>query len=124
MGAALSFLSRVRLALSDGDYFRFSARALEYLCIQAGLNPIFSGYQQMLRGAAKLVKGGRPGANDVPPVTLPLRTQYPSFVICYKPRDGERRVEFEEVSELPVSKHPRFNLAFDQPRSEALAAST
>ena len=29
---------------SYGDYSRFSARELEYMCIQNGLNPIDSGY--------------------------------------------------------------------------------
>ena len=113
------WLWRYHAQKTYGDYFRFSARALEYLCIQAGLNPIFSGYQQMLKGAKKLVRGSRPGAPDTPPVELPLASQYPTFVICYKPRAGERHVKFEEVADQPVANHPRFNLALDQPHSEA-----
>ena len=113
------FLWRYHAQKTYGDYFRFSARALEYLCIQAGLNPVWSGYQQMTKGAKKLERGGKPGATDVPPVALPLATQYPTFVICYKPRSGERHVPFEEVGLKPVADHPRFKLAFDQPLSEA-----
>mgnify|MGYP004067635947 CR=1 FL=1 len=54
---------------------------------------------------------------------LPLETQYPSFIICYKPRMGERQVAFEEVASKHVSVHPRFNLDFNEPRSEVAARS-
>ena len=120
------WLWRYHATETYGDYFRFSARALEYLCIQAKLNPVWSGYAQMGNGksaAKKLEVGGAPGRNDVPPVRLPLETQYPSFIICYKPRMGERQVAFEEVASKHVSVHPRFNLDFNEPRSEVAARS-
>ena len=78
-------------------------------------------YTFCLRGQGTGEVGGAPGKNDVPPVRLPLETQYPSFVICYKPRMGERHVAFEEVASKHVSVHPRFNLDFNAPRSEAAA---
>jgi SAM-dependent methyltransferase len=118
------WLWRYHATTTYGDYFRYSARALEYLCIQAKLNPVWSGYAQMGQSAASKVEvGGAPGDNDVPPVRLPLETQYPSFIICYKPRVGERQVAFEEVGSKHVSVHPRFNLVFNEPRSEAAAHS-
>lgn len=102
------WLWRYHATNSYGDYFRYSPRALEYLCNQAGLNPVWSGYQQMKSGSKKLEFGGAPGKNDVPPVPLPLNTQYPTFVICYKPRRGERIVAFKEVGSTNVATHPRF----------------
>ena len=112
------WLWRYHATPSYGDYFRYSARGLEYLCLQAGLNPVNSGYQQLRSGPQKLVRGRHPGDIDVPPVPLPLETQYPTFVVCYKPRDGERSMSFDEVGNSPVEDHPRFYLAFDRANSE------
>ena len=79
------WLWRYHATKTYGDYFRYSARALEYLCIQSGLNPVFSGYQQMGRGGGassspKLVRGGMPGTNDVP---RPLAARHAVPLVCH-----------------------------------------
>jgi len=113
------WLWRYHATKTYGDYFRYSARGLEYLCTQAGLNPVNSGYGQVTQGPAKLLRGSHNNI-DVPPVPLPIDTQFPVFVVCYKPKAGERVVAFTEVADSPVAQHPRFHLDFKQPHSERL----
>lgn len=135
------WLFRYHATLTYGDYFRFSPRSLEYLCIQAGLNPVFTGFGESganmtLPGTNEPVppyypkhpKGGKTVSGsggsrgrtslDTPPHPLPLKIQHATFAVCYKPRAGERVVAFEEVGAKPVAEHPRFNLRFDRPLSE------
>uniref|UniRef100_A0A7S3NQX1 Methyltransferase type 11 domain-containing protein n=1 Tax=Aureoumbra lagunensis TaxID=44058 RepID=A0A7S3NQX1_9STRA len=107
---------------SYGDYFRYSARGLEYLCIQAGLNPVNSGYHQLSKGPKKLTYGSTD--LDTPPVPIPLNLLLPTFVVCYKPRLNERIVSFQEVQSLPVQQHPRFYLDFSMPMSERISSTT
>ena len=57
---------------------------------------------------------------DVPPA--PVRDPIEVSVICYKPRPGERRVEFAEVGYRPVEQHPRFDLDYAADDSEGTSA--
>mmetsp|Transcript_48215 Transcript_48215/g.90308 ORF Transcript_48215/g.90308 Transcript_48215/m.90308 type:complete len:372 (+) Transcript_48215:40-1155(+) len=100
-----------------GDYYRYSCRALEYLCIAAGLNPVNSWYEHK-RVSGYLATGRPDYANgiDVPPDKQNLLLE--AYVVCYKPRDGERKMEFEEVGAKPVQKHPRFYLDYAADGSE------
>jgi hypothetical protein len=118
--AKTQWLWRYHANPTYGDYFRYSARALEFLCTDAGLNPVLSGYQQMVpevdgKPVSKKLERGSPwkhNATDVPPVRIPLETLFPSFVVCYKPRAGEKEMSFGEVGTKHVRDHPRFDLDF------------
>ena len=101
-----------------GHYTQLSARALEYMCIENGLNPVRSGYDSVAqRGGDK--DGVRPyNVIDRTPYVWPGTSEFNSYAICYKPRPGERAIRFEEAGELPAEMHPHFELRFDELLSE------
>ena len=109
----LPWTSRYHAEDTYGHYTQLSARALEKLCIDNGLNPVRSGYDHHAQNGEN--KDGVRNHNvlDRMPYIWPGRSEFNSFVICYKPRRGERRVLFEEVGHLPAELHPRFELRFD-----------
>ena len=115
----LPWTSRYHAEDSYGHYTQLSARALERMCIGNGLNPVRSGYDDRAQRGDN--KDGVRTSNvlDRTPYLWPGTSEFNSFVICYKPRRGERRVTFEEVGQLPAELHPRFELRFDLPGSEA-----
>ena len=114
----LPWTSRYHAEDTYGHYTQLSARALEGLCIENGLNPVRSGYDsQAQRGESK--DGVRKhNVLDRTPYAWPGSSEFNSFVVCYKPRRGERRVLFDEAGHLPVELFNRFELRFGVPGSE------
>ena len=53
---------------------------------------------------------------DVP--VKPMSQLMAAAAVCYKPRPGERAVEFKEVGSTPVETWPRFDLDFSELLSE------
>mmetsp|Transcript_10731 Transcript_10731/g.36441 ORF Transcript_10731/g.36441 Transcript_10731/m.36441 type:complete len:200 (+) Transcript_10731:164-763(+) len=89
------------------------------MCIAAGLNPITSGFGNDTQAFCDF--GGRRETNvvDVPHLDWPGRGKAMSFGVCYKPRPGERRMQWVEYGMLPSELHPRFQLDFAARHSEA-----
>jgi len=104
-----------------GDFFRVSPAGLEHLCSASGLSPVASGFEY----ASGFDCDGKRDADvlDRHPAKWRAASSAESFVLCYKPRPGERHVRSSDVGSLPYELHPRFQLNFAAAGSESVANS-
>lgn len=108
---------------------RLSARALEYMCIQNGLNPVIAHYDvvggdatgllKAIRVVADASKASRINVLDRAPYAH-AHGQVSAVVACYKPRVAERLVPWIEAGGLPAELHPKFALDFGSASSERI----